>query len=72
MAIRGAVVFGIADNGVMPDLAHCLFAREQQQVILVRREFRFQDFQGDKPPGDFRTGPVNIGGATAAQNGSTR
>ena len=69
MAIRRAVVLGISHNGVMPDIAHRFFAGQKQQIVFIGREFGLQDFQGDKPPRDFRSRSVNVGCSSAPENG---
>ena len=69
MAIRRAVVFGIAHHGIMTDFANFLFAAHQGQIALIAGKFGFQRLDRHKPPADFVAGLIHFGRAAPAQHG---
>ena len=68
-AIGGAVVLGIAHDGVMPDLPDFLLAGHQHEVILVAGKLRLQHLDRDEPARNLAPGPVHVRGAAPPQQG---
>jgi hypothetical protein len=67
MAIRGAVVFRIAHDGVVANIADRLLPRHEQQEVGVAGEFRLQNLQRDDTARDLGTCAIDLGRAAAAQ-----
>ena len=67
-AAGGAVVLGIAHDGVVPDLADFFFAAHQGQISLIAGKLGFQRLDRHETARDFVAGLVNLRRATATED----